>query len=88
MLDVAKDGYYNTEMCLRDFQIVSSLRWLRDIYNKHFVQAVRMVEVAFGGKYKPIFMIDNSPIHRLIIFHVYLKKKQKKIENMQMCVCM
>ena len=27
-------------------------------------QACEMVEVAFNGKYKPIFLLDNSPIHK------------------------
>ena len=28
------------------------------------LQAVEMVEVAFNGKYKPIFLLDHSPIHK------------------------
>ena len=27
-------------------------------------KAVDFVELAFGGKYKPVFLIDNSPIHK------------------------
>lgn len=27
-------------------------------------KAVDFVELAFGGRYKPVFLIDNSPIHK------------------------
>ena len=35
------------------------------IYNNQ--QAIDIVDLAFEGKYSPIFLLDNSPIHRLMI---------------------
>ena len=72
MLDVAKDGYYNTDMCVEDFELVSETsnrkkikKNIKKIYNNQ--QAIDIVDLAFEGKYSPIFLLDNSPIHRLMI---------------------
>lgn len=32
-----------------------------------------MVEVAFDGKYKPIFLVDNSPIHKWVLCAVFFQ---------------
>lgn len=30
-----------------------------------------MVDVAFEGRYKPIFLIDNSPIHKWVLYSAF-----------------
>ena len=77
MLDVSKDGYYETQLCLEDFENVRP--FLRQVFLKTGVMihykflAVELVKFAFGGKYKPIFLVDNSPIHKWVLKYCVVK---------------
>ena len=63
LLDVARDGYYDSAKCIEDFEKVY---WIFSVknYAPFKNQAMDFVEIAFGGKYKPIFLLDHSPIHK------------------------
>ena len=64
LLDVARDGYYDSAKCIEDFEKVY---WIFLVKNDNAPcknQAMDFVEIAFGGKYKPIFLLDHSPIHK------------------------
>ena len=64
LLDVARDGYYDSAKCIEDFEKVY---WIFLVKNNNAPcknQAMDFVEIAFGGKYKPIFLLDHSPIHK------------------------
>ena len=64
LLDVARDGDYDSAKCIEDFEKVY---WIFLVKNNNAPcknQAMDFVEIAFGGKYKPIFLLDHSPIHK------------------------
>ena len=47
------------------------------VYLLYIFQAADIIKANYDGKYKPIFKIDHSPIHRYIIclsFHINFHK--------------
>ena len=61
------------------FQILKRFENLQNIFAHNsfspaFFQAVKVIKANHKGKYTPVFLLDHSPIHRLInIQFVYFK---------------
>ena len=65
ILDVSADGYYNSELCLKDFLKVDFFASFL-VHKRNSEQAVDIGQANHGGKYTLVFKIDHSPIHRYV----------------------
>ena len=87
ILDPARQGYYESEKCLEDFTRVNlkfQLVCLRlrsnrcqmaertDILWLKYFKVAKIVDINYEGRFKPVFLIDHSPVHRWGTVNNYL----------------